>query len=81
MTSPVLVLLHSPLVGPLTWRPVATQPGEFGYRIAHALPHRVAALIYVDSLLPHPGETWLARAPQPLVEHLRNLVRDGLLPP
>ncbi|HEX5541864.1 MAG TPA: hypothetical protein VFX60_09910 [Micromonospora sp.] len=132
MAAPIPVLIHSPLVGPLTWNAVALQltetngqvvmpdlagvfaggppyqpaiaelvaaslvavdPGKdivlVGHsgagpllpRIAQAVSHRVSALIYVDSLLPYPGESWLANAPQPLVEHLRGLVRDGLLPP
>ncbi|HEX5595115.1 MAG TPA: hypothetical protein VFX61_03695 [Micromonosporaceae bacterium] len=132
MSAPVPVLIHSPLVGPLTWRAVVAQlaethgqvvmpdltgvfagrppyqpaiaevvaanlvavdPGKnivlVGHsgagpllpRIAQAVSHRVSALIYVDSLLPYPGESWLAHAPQPLVEHLGRLVCDGLLPP
>jgi len=132
MTEPVLVLLHSPLVGPLTWRSTATELSDLGYRvvvpditrafageppyqpaiadlvvasltdfdrdaavvlvghsnagpllprIARALSRHIAALLYVDALLPNPGEPWLAHAPQPLVDHLTSLVCDGLLPP
>src|SRR5919198_5039065 len=31
---PMLVLLHSPLVGPLTWQPAATSLRAAGYRVA-----------------------------------------------
>jgi pimeloyl-ACP methyl ester carboxylesterase len=132
MTSPVLVLLHSPLVGPGTWRDVAAylvraghevvtpdlagaMAGEPPYhqaiadavatgvdqvgperalvlvghsgagpllpRIARTVRHPVSALIYVDSSLPYPGESWLATAPRSLVDHLEGLRRDGRLPP
>ncbi|HLX38060.1 MAG TPA: hypothetical protein VKR29_09675, partial [Candidatus Binataceae bacterium] len=36
--------------------------------------------IFVDAILPHPGESWLATAPPQLREHLRALARDGTLP-
>ncbi len=132
MTLPVLVLLHSPLVGPLTWRGVAAHLAEAGYpvvtpdltsavtnepshhqaiadtvaaslatiapdtpialvghsgagpllpRIARTVGHHVSALIYVDSLLPYPGQSWIDNAPQSLVEHLHGLIRNGQLPP
>ena len=115
-----LVLLHSPLVGPLTWRAVAARlPGAVtpdlsgavthasiaervaarleddgpvvlvGHsgagpllpRIARTVRQPVAALIYVDSVLPHPGQSWIQNAPADLVDHLRGLARDGVLPP
>jgi hypothetical protein len=115
-----LVLLHSPLVGPLTWRAVAAHlPGAVtpdlsgavthaavaervavqvttgdavvlvGHsgagpllpRIARTIRPPVAAVIYADSVLPHPGESWIDNAPAELVAHLRGLARDGLLPP
>jgi pimeloyl-ACP methyl ester carboxylesterase len=132
MTLPALVLLHSPLVGPLTWQGVAAHLAEAGAlvvtpdlttavasepphhqgiahtvasslatvdrdtpialvghsgagpllpRIATTVSHQVSALIYVDSVLPRPGESWVANAPQSLVDHLRDLVRNGRLPP
>lgn len=115
-----LVLLHSPLVGPLTWRAVAAHlPGAVAPDLSGAVTHAsvaervaarlevdgpvvlvghsgagpllpriartvrqpVAALIYVDSVLPHPGESWIQNAPADLVDHLRGLARDGVLPP
>jgi thioesterase domain-containing protein len=115
-----LVLLHSPLVGPLTWRAVsALLPGAMapdlsgatthaavaervaaqlsgdgpvvlvGHsgagpllpRIARTVRRPVAGLIYADSVLPHPGRSWVENAPAELVDHLRGLVEDGLLPP
>lgn len=132
MIAPVPVLLHSPLVGPATWRAVATHLAEAGHpsvvpdlsgaldagpplhravvdravhglraagatlplvlvghsgagpllpRIARAVRRPVVGVVYVDSVLPHPGEPWTANAPPPLVDHLRGLARDGRLPP
>lgn len=49
--------------------------------IADRTMARISALIYVDSLLPHPGASWLDRAPADLADHLLGLARDGLLPP
>jgi pimeloyl-ACP methyl ester carboxylesterase len=122
-----VALLHSPLVGPSTWRAVAA--GLTGYRvvtpdltaavagpppyqpaiasavaaavegpgpvvlvghsgagpllpgIAARVGRRVGALIYVDSLLPYPGRSWADTAPRALLTRLRDLERDGLLPP
>ncbi|MEV6491366.1 alpha/beta fold hydrolase [Actinoplanes sp. NPDC051633] len=115
-----LVLLHSPLVGPLTWRAVAallpdavapdlsgavthasvaslvaaqldgddpvvlaghSGAGPLLPRIARAVRQPVDALIYVDSVLPHPGESWIENAPAGLVDRLRGIARDGVLPP
>ncbi|MEU3453793.1 hypothetical protein ABZ671_09340 [Micromonospora sp. NPDC006766] len=132
MTQVALVFLHSPLVGPVTWRSVAAHLAGAGFdvvapdltiavtgarshhqavaetvaasltcldadasvvlvghsgagpllpRIARTVSHQVSALLYVDSLLPYPGESWIANAPQPLVDHLRSLVSNGELPP
>jgi pimeloyl-ACP methyl ester carboxylesterase len=116
MTAPTLVLVHSPLVGPSTWRgfPDAVRPdlggavthravadraaeqltidgpvvlaghsgaGPLLPRIAATIRQPVAGLIFVDSVLPHPGRSWVDEAPAELVDHLRGLVRDGLLPP
>lgn len=33
MTAPVLVLIHSPLVGPLTWEPAADRLQALGYQV------------------------------------------------
>lgn len=122
MTDPVPVLLHSPLVGPQTWRSVATflarpavvpdlrsapevgvafaeaaaaaVPEGGGILVGHSgagpwMPHiarlaggRVRKLIYVDSVLPYPGRSWVDNAPEALVSHLRRLIgEDGRLPP
>jgi acetyl esterase/lipase len=133
-----VVLLHSPLVGPGTWRPVGARLAARGHRvvvpdlrpaldgpapfqpaiaarvartladgapdaaggpgrpvvlighsgagpllpwIARALDRPVAALGYVDAMLPAPGRSWWDGAPPALAETLRGLARDGLLPP
>jgi hypothetical protein len=147
VTQLALVLVHSPLVGPLTWEPVAerlrragrvvvvpslagvidggppycrrlarrvadevagacagsrvmlaghsgaggllpaiaeaiagrgedgTAPGKDGME-----PGTVCGAIFVDAILPHPGQTWFETAPASLGEHLIGLARGGRLP-
>jgi hypothetical protein len=123
------VLLHSPLLGPLTWRAVAgalraggrvaetpawtplsaidaayydvlaermadqllaeaaapilvahSGAGPLAAVLAARLP-RIAGVIFVDALLPHPGRSWFDTAPEGLSEKLRAGVMAGLLPP
>jgi Alpha/beta hydrolase family len=129
---PMLVLLHSPLVGPLTWNPAAASLHAAGYHVAvpsltgvveggppyyRRLAGRVAetirqanpteavvlighsgagallpaaaeatgtplaAAVFVDAILPHPGVNWFETAPPALREQLRGLAHDGRLPP
>jgi pimeloyl-ACP methyl ester carboxylesterase len=127
--KPVFVLIHSPLVGPTTWLPVAHELGRRGRdavvpslvgaaeaaapqwrhvpdavraatrrtadpillvghsggglllpTIAESLTAEVAALIFVDSFLPPEGGS-VRLAPPGLMEPLRALARDGVLPP
>ena len=131
LPMPMLVLLHSPLVGPLTWQPAATSLRAAGYQVAvpsltgvldtgppsyrtlagrvaetirqanptgavvlighsgagallpaaaEATGTPVAAAVFVDAILPHPGVSWLQTAPPALREQLRGLARDGRLP-
>jgi hypothetical protein len=128
---PMLVLLHSPLVGPLTWQPAATSLRAAGYRVAvpsltgvvdtgppyyRRLAGRVAgtirqaspagavvltghsgagallpavaeatgaplaAAVFVDAILPHPGVGWFETAPPELRAQLLGLARDGQVP-
>jgi pimeloyl-ACP methyl ester carboxylesterase len=126
--DPIFVLVHSPLVGPTTWLPVAhelerrgreavipsllgvaaarapqwrlvpeaaraateqaTNPivavGHSGGGLllpttAHALTLEVTALIFVDSFLP-PASGSLRLAPPALMDQLRALASDGMLP-
>ncbi|ASR39006.1 hypothetical protein BAY61_05835 [Prauserella marina] len=128
----VLVLVHSPLVGPSAWEPtaailresghpvvvaslatgtdgpgpscprlaglVATAVAESGVAgpvvlvghsgagpllpaIAEGLPLPVAAIVFVDAQLPHPGRSWLAAAPAEIADQLRDLAVGGMLPP
>jgi hypothetical protein len=129
---PMLVLLHSPLVGPLTWQPTAASLHAAGYRVAvpslsgvvetgppsyrrlagrvaetirqagpagavvlighsgagallpaaaEATDTPLAAAVFVDAILPHPGVSWLETAPPALREQLAGLVHDdGRLP-
>jgi len=41
----------------------------------------ISGLIYVDAALPYPGQSWFDTAPSELGAHLRELARDGQLPP
>lgn len=120
-----LVLLHSPLVGPATWKavapllqarghdvalpdlaPIMAEDGPYYPALAEAaaaaitepailvvhsgagaLAPAVAALepvrgvVFVDALLPHPGDSWFAGVPERLGAHLRGLAKGGKLPP
>jgi len=129
---PMLVLLHSPLVGPLTWQAAATGLHAAGYQVAvpslagvidtgppyypklagrvaetirqanptgamvlighsgagallpataEATATPLAAAVFVDAILPHPGVGWFETAPPALREQLRGLARNGQLPP
>ncbi|HEX3789506.1 MAG TPA: alpha/beta fold hydrolase [Pseudonocardiaceae bacterium] len=125
-TQPTVVLVHSPLVSPLTWAPVAealtsagwpvnrpaltdvvTDEGPYygtlaatvaeaisgpsvivGHSAAGALLPVIAAaateppraVVFVDAVLPHPGQNWFDTAPDDLVQQLRGMARHGLLP-
>lgn len=129
---PMVSLIHSPLVGPLSWQnanqllqasgfativpnlnatPAAGPPyypklaraaaeairaarsNESVVLIAHSgagalLPAiaadvgpAVVAASFVDAILPHPGANWFSGAPPELAQRLRELARDGWLPP
>ena len=129
MREPTFVLVHSPLVGPTSWLPVARQLGRRGrgavvpsllgvaeapepqwrhvpdavrtatsevrHRIvlvghsgaglllpviANALAVEVAALMFVDSLLPPPAGQLLLGRPA-FMDQLRAMATDGVLPP
>ncbi len=124
------VLLHSPMLGPLSWRPTADALSAAGQPVAvpdvraglihppylHSyvgaaanavdqtgsgtallLGHSasgpllpaialsaatpISGLIYVDAALPYPGQSWFDTVPSELGAHLRELARDGQLPP
>lgn len=122
------VLLHSPLLGPLSWTAAADQLRALGHTaetpawsrlgdldgrfysglaeglaarigdgeppvlVAHSgagplVPALVAAMgaprlsvVFVDSLLPHPGKRWFDTAPEEFAAQLRNNAQFGLLP-
>lgn len=129
MSAIRFVLLHSPLLGPLTWRAVAaalrvdgasaetpawtplSQVDDGGFYQALAQPmavqiaagegdpllvahsaagallpalasrlSRVAGVIFVDAILPHPGRSWFDTAPQAFRDTLRAGAVAGLLP-
>jgi pimeloyl-ACP methyl ester carboxylesterase len=129
MGSPRFVLLHSPLLGPLTWRAVAAELERRGHAaatpawprlsaigegfyaaladglaaalagseeplilVAHSgagalvptlakrLGARVAGVIYVDAVLPHPDRSWFDTAPADMRERLRSGAQMGDLP-
>jgi hypothetical protein len=37
--------------------------------------------VFIDALLPHPGESWFAGVPPELADRLHGLAKDGTLPP
>jgi hypothetical protein len=122
-----LVLLHSPLVGPGTWRAIAPVLEVRGFEVAVAdfaadmagpppyytrlvrtasasLGHdaeaflivhsgagslvpavaasgRVSGAIFVDALMPHPGQSWFETVPTLLKSRLENLACNGRVPP
>ena len=130
MGDPVFVLVHSPLVGPTTWLPVAGELVRRGARgcclvaapvaaapapqwrhvpevvrpataesaapvvlvghsgagllllpaVGAALTVEVAALVFVDSFLPSANGS-VRLAPPGLMDQLRALASDGVLPP
>jgi len=128
----VFVLLHSPLVGSLTWQPAADLLRARGRRVvvpslagvldagppyyaklaakvaeavraarheeplvlighsgagallpsvAAACAGAIAAAVFVDAILPHPGASWLETAPPPLRDHVLALAVGRWLPP
>jgi hypothetical protein len=128
----LLALVHSPLVGPVTWQAAAevlrdegevvvvpdltasigagapvlpavqqaaadavaaassagpavlvghSGAGPLLPGIADRTTAPVGALLYVDSLLPRSGVSWFDRAPAELADHVRELARNGQLPP
>ncbi len=48
--------------------------------LAEVLGGRLAATLFVDAVLPHPGKAWFDTAPHPLAKHLNEIARDGWLP-
>src|SRR5439155_23231941 len=42
---------------------------------------QVRVAVFIDAILPHPGQSWFETAPAALAEPLRALARDGWLPP
>ncbi len=123
-----MLLVHSPLVGPMTFEPTAAALRRRGQRVvvpslagiadgdppyyrrlARAAVHEpaidgpvvlvghsgagallptiaelvngdVRGAVFVDALLPHPGQSWFDTAPAELREHLAGLVWEGRLP-
>jgi len=45
------------------------------------LLRRARGAIFVDALLPHPGQSWFDGVPPELGARLRGLAKDGMLPP
>lgn len=55
--------------------------GSLSGAIADALNGRVAAIVFVDALLPHPQRSWMSTLPEGMRSYLRTRARDGRLPP
>ncbi len=49
--------------------------------VAEATTATVIGTIFVDALLPHPGRSWFDTVPAAMGDQLRDLARDGMLPP
>ena len=50
--------------------------------VVDLMPSQVAAVVFVDATLPHPGRTWVDTVPAEMADQLRGMVgTDGLLPP
>jgi pimeloyl-ACP methyl ester carboxylesterase len=50
--------------------------------VADRSPERVAHLVYVDGVVPRPGESWSSTQPSPVVEMRRRAIADtGVIPP
>lgn len=48
---------------------------------AIAASGRVSGAIFVDALMPHPGQSWFETVPQSLKSRIESLARDGRVPP
>jgi hypothetical protein len=49
--------------------------------VVDLMPSQVAAVVFVDATLPHPGRTWVDTVPAEMAEQLTGMVGpDGLLP-
>lgn len=48
---------------------------------AIAASGRVSGAIFVDALLPHPGQSWFETVPESLKTRLESLARNGRVPP
>jgi len=60
---------------------VHSAAGGLAPSILAAAPASPAAIVFVDSILPHPGRSWLETAPPCLSARVRSLAEDGMLPP
>jgi hypothetical protein len=49
--------------------------------VVDLMPSQVAAVVFVDATLPHPGRTWVDTVPLEMADQLKGMVGpDGLLP-
>ena len=83
---------HLPAYESIANRIAACAPGGGWCVVAHSgagglAPAVVEALdgakrlIFVDAILPHPGQSWFETAPPALVDRLRSRARAAMLPP
>lgn len=124
-----IVLVHSPLLSPMSWSAVAGALTNLGHRvtvpdlrpalaggppyytrifhavadvinrdaasvvlvghsgagpllpgIAGSIPVPASDMVFVDALLPHPGQSWLGSLPEERAARLRSLSQDEWLP-
>jgi hypothetical protein len=86
--SPLHPALAAAVVGDVSGREdtrvalvVHSGAGPLVPAVVDLMPSRVAAVIFVDATLPHPGRTWVDTVPAEMADQLRNSAGpDGLLP-
>jgi len=76
---PALAALAAAACGPGSILVAHSGAGALVPSVAALAP--VKAVIFVDALLPHPGQSWFDGVPTELATRLRGLVKGGKLPP
>ncbi len=78
---PALAASVAQAVEPTDVLVVHSGAGGLAASIAALAEGRLAAVVFVDAILPHPGRSWFDTASAPLGAALRAAAEDGMLPP